>query len=213
MAKKKISKEVMVNAFIRYVLEHGKQPTSVFKFAEELGISESVFYDHFGSFRGLETSIWTDFMQETIAILDKDTSYAAFNAREKLLSFYFTHVQQLRAHRSFILAQTKELKPGPEVPYFLKNYRDTFLEYAQSLIKDGIESGEIADRKYLSDQYYKGFWVQLLFVLKFWVDDDSAGFEKTDEAIEKAVNLSFDLIGRGPLESVIDFAKFVAQNR
>ena len=144
MAKKKISRDEIIDAYVRYVLTHGDHPPSVYKFAEELGIAESVFYDHFGSFKGLETTIWSNFMHKTIEILENDSAYADFNTREKLLSFYFTHVQQLRQHRSYILAQTKEFKPGPDVPHFLKNYRDAFITYAQSLIKEGIESGEIA---------------------------------------------------------------------
>ena len=213
MAKKKISRDDIKEAYIRHYLEVGGEPASVYKLASSLGIVESVFYDHFGSFKGLERAIWAEYMDEALDILAKDAGYEAFNVREKLLSFYFTHIQQLRNHRSFILAQFKEVKPGPELPAFLRDYRDKFTTYAQSIIKEGIESGEIADRKYLTEQYYRGFWVQLLFVLKFWVDDDSSGFTKTDAAIEKAVNLSFDLIGRGPLESMIDFAKFVVQNR
>ena len=37
-------------------------------------------------------------------------------------------------------------------------------------------------------------------------------FEKTDEAVEKVVNLSFDLIGKGAVDSMLDFAKFMYQN-
>lgn len=213
MAKKKISRDDIKEAYIRHYLEDGGEPASVYKLAAALGISESVFYDHFGSFQGLERAIWSDYMDEALEILEKDAGYESFNVREKLLSFYFTHIQQMRNHRSFILGQFKHVKPGPDLPAFLRDYQSRFTSYAQALIKEGIESGEIADRKYLSDQYYRGFWVQLLFVLKFWVDDDSPGFAKTDAAIEKAVNLSFDLIGRGPFESMIDFAKFVVQNR
>jgi len=55
--------------------------------------------------------------------------------------------------------------------------------------------------------------LQFLFVLNFWLNDDSAQFEKTDAAIEKAVHLSFDLMGKGPLDTMVDFAKFLYQNK
>ena len=51
------------------------------------------------------------------------------------------------------------------------------------------------------------------FLLLFWRDDDSAGFEKTDAFVEKSVNLAFDLIGKGALDSAIDFAKFLYQSK
>jgi len=55
--------------------------------------------------------------------------------------------------------------------------------------------------------------LQLLFVIGFWIKDDSIAFEKTDAAIEKAVNLSFDLMGKGPLDAMLDFGKFLYQNK
>jgi hypothetical protein len=39
-----------------------------------------------------------------------------------------------------------------------------------------------------------------------------ANFEKTDAAIEKSVNLAFDLIGKGILDNALDFGKFLYQN-
>ena len=50
-------------------------------------------------------------------------------------------------------------------------------------------------------------------MLKFWKDDSSADFEKTDAAVEKSVNLAFDLIGKGAVDSVVDFAKFLYQTK
>jgi hypothetical protein len=67
----------------------------------------------------------------------------------------------------------------------------------------------VKERKYVSDQYVHGFWLQALFVLQYWVKDDSERFEMTDAAIEKAVNLSFQLISSNTLDSILDFGKFV----
>ncbi len=54
-----------------------------------------------------------------------------------------------------------------------------------------------------------GFWVQALFVLKYWIEDSSINFEMTDAAIEKAVNLSFQLMHSNTLDSLLDFGKFI----
>jgi hypothetical protein len=78
---------------------------------------------------------------------------------------------------------------------------------------DGKTRGEVAARPYLDKQYPALFWFHLGFVLLFWKDDDSAGFEKTDAAVEKSVNLAFDLIGKGALDTAIDFAKFIYQTK
>jgi hypothetical protein len=81
------------------------------------------------------------------------------------------------------------------------------------ILIQGIESKELTERKYLDDKYVDGLWVNFLFVLKFWLNDTSSGFEKTDAAIEKSVNLGMDLMGKGPLDAALDFGKFLFQNR
>ena len=52
-------------------------------------------------------------------------------------------------------------------------------------------------------------WIQFLMTLKFWIDDTSPSFEKTDVFIEKSIHASFDLIDMTPLKNIIDFGKFL----
>ena len=49
--------------------------------------------------------------------------------------------------------------------------------------------------------------------MKFWMDDTSASFEKTDIFIEKSVNTSFDVLNVIPLKSIIDFGKFIFKEK
>ena len=56
-------------------------------------------------------------------------------------------------------------------------------------------------------------WFQLLVTMKFWLDDTSTSFEKTDIFIEKSVRASFDLIYITPLKSIIDFGKFLFKEK
>jgi hypothetical protein len=52
-----------------------------------------------------------------------------------------------------------------------------------------------------------------MITLKFWLDDTSASFEKTDIFIEKSVNTSFDILNIAPIKSVIDFGKFIFKEK
>jgi len=56
-------------------------------------------------------------------------------------------------------------------------------------------------------------WFQLLITMKFWLDDTSASFEKTDIFIEKSVNTTFDVLDVAPLKSVIDLGKFLFKEK
>lgn len=197
------------NAYIQYWLENGKRPVSVYAFCQQLNATETDFYDSYASFDALEKDIWRAVLQETLDRLKGDQTYLAYSVREKLLAFYFLWVQQLREKRSyFLLQREKYLVPGPHL-HQLDAFRDDFYEYIRGLIKEGQESGEIRERKFISDQYVHGFWIQAQFVLRYWLKDDSDRFEMTDAAIEKAVNLSFQLIGDHTIDSIIDFGKFM----
>src|SRR6056297_2204051 len=88
-----------------------------------------------------------------------------------------------------------------------------YYEYVREVIAEGMEGGEIKDRKYLSERYDKALWVQLVFVVDYWCNDTSKDFENSDAAIEKAVTLSFQLLGESARDNALDFAKFIWQSR
>jgi hypothetical protein len=200
-------------AYIRYILTNGQKPPSVFKFCTELGIPEDKFYDQFGSFEGLERHIWKGFIHTTIQRLKADESFTTFSAREQILAFYYTLFEELKLNRSFILVQLENHKKLEIIPGFLKDFKTSYELFVESILEAGKSDGEVAKRPYLDKRYPQIFWFHMAFLLIFWKDDESAGFEKTDAAIEKSVNLAFDLIGKGAVDSMFDFAKFLYQTK
>jgi AcrR family transcriptional regulator len=200
-------------AYMNHVLVNGQRPASVYKFCIDLGITEDEFYNHYGSFETVERQIWKSFIDRTLLRLNADESFQAFSAREKILAFYYTFFEDLKASRSYVLVQLANYKKLDFTPDFLKDFNKEFETFFETVLKAGHESGEVARRPYLDSRYPQLFWVHMGFLLLYWKNDSSAGFEQTDAAIEKSVNLAFDLIGKGALDSAIDFAKFLYQTR
>jgi len=210
----KPSHNKITSAYIEHVLTSGKQPASVYKFSQDLGIKEEDFYDFFGSFEGIEQFVWNQFAERTIQRLKADEAFTAFTTREKVLAFYYTLLEELKSNRSFVLFQLGEIRKFEGLtPGYLKTFKSTFETFIESLLSEGKGSGEVANRPYLDKRYPQLFWLHLGFILLFWRDDNSAAFEQTDAAVEKSVNLAFDLIGKGAVDSVIDFGKFLYQNK
>lgn len=204
-----MDKKFIREAYKNYWLENGKRPVSVYAFCQLLALPETTFYDMYSSFDAVEKDLWLSFFQDTVDKLKEDETYRQYSAREKLLTFYFLWVQQLRENRSFILQQKENHRiPGLHLEK-LETFRHAFYDYIRELIKEGYQTGEIKERKYISDQYVHGFWMQALFVLRYWIKDTSERFEMTDAAIEKAVNLSFQLISSNTIDSLLDFGKFM----
>lgn len=201
------------SAYVEYLLTEGKQPASVFKFCLDLGIKESDFYTQYGSFDAIDSKIWKGFIDKTIARLTSDKSFGSFNVREKILAFYYTLFEELKANRSFVLFQLQPFRKIELVPSFLKEFKKSFETFFESVLNEGKGNGEVAQRPYLDKRYPQLFWIHLGFILLFWKEDSSADFEKTDAAVEKSLNLAFDLMGKGALDSAIDFAKFIYQSK
>lgn len=206
-------KEKIESAYIKHLLMEGKQPASVYKFCLDLGISETVFYDQYASFEALENHIWKNFLDTTVARLHSDESYGAFTIRERVLAFYFTLFEELKQNRSFVLQQLQHLNRLELTPRFLSSFKKAFEEYFERTLLEGKGTGEVANRPFLDQRYPDVFWLHFGFLLMFWKNDMSTGFEKTDAAIEKSVALAFDLIGKGALDSALDFAKFMYQQK
>jgi hypothetical protein len=91
----------------------------------------------------------------------------------------------------------------------LKELRKDIKEFAKELIAEGNESKNSQILKQSEMIFSEASWVQFLFILKFWIDDNSAKFESTDIVIEKSVNTVFDLFDNTPLERVLDLGKFL----
>ncbi len=213
-AKTQVSPEEKIKkAYVEHVLEHGTRPASIFKFVKELKIKEEVFYESFNSFENIDKQIWLDLFQETINRLHTDEVFEEYSVREKLLAFFYTWIEVLKSQRSFILETTPKAQKPDLKPANLNYVRDAYKEYINDFMLEEKETEEVKTRPYISDRYEDAIWVQFLFLINFWIKDDSRGFEKTDAAIEKSVNLAFDLMGRGPLDTMVDFGKFLFQNR
>jgi hypothetical protein len=210
----KITKEKIIDAYIDYVLTEGKVPNSVYSFAKQNKMDEGQFYEFFASFDAIEVALWIEDFNKTLEKVRSQEVWSTYGVREKLLSFFFTYFEILKSHRSIVVHSYKaNAKPqGLSVSGPLKQLRVVFNDFATELVGEGLESGELKDRMKLNDRYKDAMWAQYLFLLNFWTNDSSVGFEKTDEAIEKGVNVTFDLIGRNPIDNLIDYGKFLAQN-
>lgn len=200
-------------AYVDYLLTQGKQPASVYKFCLDLGIKEDAFYTSFGSFDAIEKDIWTGFITKTVNRLHSDKTFASFTTREKILSFYYSLLEELKNNRSFALQQLFTFRKPELTPSYLKDFKRVFEEFISATLAVGKSNGEISPRPYLDKLYPQLFWMHLGFILLFWKEDDSAGFEQTDAAVEKSVNLAFDLIGKGAIDTAFDFAKFLYQTK
>jgi len=202
-------------AYLDFLRRHGHAPKTVFAFADAQGISEAEFYQHFASFAVLDRESWADFGRQAREKAAAEPVYQGYGSREKLLAFYYTLLEILKQNRSFALLTLgrSQRRQFAIVPTVLRLFEREFDHFVEELLRDGRVSGEVASRPILQEAYGRIFRRQLQFILLFFVRDESANFERTDAAVEKAVTLSFDLVGRNTLDSALDFGRFLLHKR
>lgn len=208
-----IDNQAILEAYKLHFLKEGKQPASIYAFCETLGIREEAFYDHFSSFDVIDQAIWKTFATTTVQHLKADATFSEFSAREKMLTFYFALAEILKSNRSYILLTTKHHKFPEFNPIYIRDFKSAFETFVEQIINEGISREEVAKRPFVDKRYPNLFWMHMTFFILFWRDDFSKGFEKTDAFVEKSINLAFDLIGKGALDSAIDFLKFLYQTK
>lgn len=198
--------------YLDYVLTHNEKPKSVYSFVKKLKISEPDFYEYYASFESIEKTIWVELTAETIDTLQQQEVWEGYSSRDKILAFFYSYVEVLKKQRSFIIYSLKASGNGFSTPEVLSGVKPIFEHFSEEIINEGLESGELAQRRFLSKKYKDALWLQFAFIVKFWINDSSSGFEKTDEAIEKGINVTFDLFQHSPIDNLLEYGKFLSRN-
>ena len=211
--QKKITRIDIISFFMDDVVKNTAIPSSIETFTKAYKIKEDDFYTFYASFKSIEKEIFELFFTNTINALEKDEGYNSFNARNKALSFYYTFFENLTANREYVLIALKSDKKSLKPLKKLSKLKNQFESYVNSLEIDRIDFNQEAIEKLQTKALKKSAWLQLLTILKFWMEDTSESFEKTDIFIEKSINTSFDLIDTKVLKSMLDLGKFIFKEK
>lgn len=208
-AKKKITEQQIISFYMDEVLSDESTAQSVYAFAKRHNFEEADFYQFFNGFEHLQEEIFAAFGRNTIEMIEQSSDYAQYETQQKLLSYYFTFFELLTANRSYVMAQLKGNKDKLSSLRVLGALRRVFVQYVERLGVVRVDFKNDQLNKLRDKGVSESLWVQLLITLKFWMDDRSKGFEKTDIFIEKSIKAQFDLIDTAPVHSVYDLAKFL----
>jgi Tetracyclin repressor-like, C-terminal domain len=215
MATKKevLTKEKIVSLYMDYTLEHNAKPTNIYLFSKKNEFSEAEFYTFFGNLEVIEKEIFEMFFTKTIELLDKNDEYGNYDMKNKLLSFYFTFFELLTANRSYVIMTLQQHKNQLKNVMILNDLRKHFKGFVAEIITDEYRTKNEQFQEFQEKATTESFWFQFLLTMKFWIDDSSAKFEKTDIYIEKSVKVSFELMNVAPIDSLLDFGKFIFKEK
>ncbi|WP_025764701.1 TetR family transcriptional regulator C-terminal domain-containing protein [Dyadobacter tibetensis] len=208
-----LTAEHIMNLYMAHCLENGKKPESVYIFSKKNGFSEKEFYKFYASFEVIEKQVFIGFHQMALGLMAQSVDMHSLGFRENLLTYYYTLFEILTANRSYVIYALQGEQNRLDGLMKLRDFRKEFKEFIEGISQGYLKSKSERVKKVQQDALNEGAWVQLMVTLKFWMDDESAGFEKTDLFIEKSIRATFDLFDVTPLESVIDFGKFLFKEK
>jgi Tetracyclin repressor-like, C-terminal domain len=215
MATKKstITRDKIVSMYMNYTLENNEKPTSVYNFTKLNNFSEAEFYNFFGTMESVEKEIFKMFLDKTVELLQKDQDYETYDMKSKMLSFYFTFFELLAANRSYVSMSLKQHHNELKNLMQLSSLRSSFKNYVAGIISDEYRIKQKKFQDFQEKAIQETSWIQLLLTLKFWLEDSSPAFEKTDLYIEKSIKVTFEMMNITPLDSLIDFGKFLFKEK
>ncbi|MBC7440032.1 MAG: TetR/AcrR family transcriptional regulator [Flavobacterium sp.] len=215
-ATKKIKEEKIlldenqiITFYMNDVLEDNHNIKNVYVFCKNNQIEEADFYSFYGSLEAVKESIWVKFFENAVMTIEKDENYFSYTNKNKLLTLYFTMFEILTLNRSYVVYSLEENKEGMKNLKQLKQLRNRLKDFVVDIMETSTSENDNKVAKVTQPVFSEGAWIQFLFILKFWLDDNSRGFEKTDIIIEKSVNTVVDLLDTKPLENLIDLGKFL----
>ena len=215
MATKKptLTREKIVSLYMTYRLENNEKPKSVYQFAKINGFDETEFYSFFGTIESVEKEIFKVFLDKTVELIQKDENYETYDMKSKMLTFYFTFFELLSANRSYVVMSLKEHQNQLKNLMQLSSLRIGFKNYITEIISDEVRTQHEKFQNFQEKAIQETSWIQFLLTMKFWLDDESPAFEKTDLYIEKSVKATFELMNIAPIDSLIDFGKFIFKEK
>lgn len=206
---KPLDENQLISRYMQAVLESNETPKNVFSFCKQQELDETEFYAHFNSLDALRQNIWVKFFENAVNTIENEPDFAGYSDKNKLLTLFFTLFEILTLNRSYVSFALVENKAGLKNLESLKVFRQEFKKYMEQVVISPQTGSFEKVAKATEKVYAEGAWIQFMFLLKFWMDDTSKGFEKTDILIEKSVNTVVDLADTKPLESLFDLGKFL----
>ena len=157
-------KQKIYDAYSTQVLEHEKEPKSVYLFCKKNKIEETDFYKSFASLEDIKESIFSKFFDNAYMLISKEKGFDAQVPKEKLLSFYFTFFEVLLINRSYVLFILSNSGEKMQKLSSLRRLRNSFKQFASGLIEQGNTSKQSILTKHPELIFSEGAWLQLLFL-------------------------------------------------
>ena len=211
--KKKVTKLDILTIYMDFVVEQQSKPVDVDDFCNIVNIESAIFYKYFKSLKKIEKAVFKELFNNSLEVLNESDEFLSFDKKNKLISLYFTFFENLSLNREYVVIALKGCENKIKSFSTFSELKKSFIRFVDNLEVfesilpiDGLEK---AQRKFVNESS----WIQFFLTIKFWLEDTSESFEKTDILIEKSINTSFELLENKFLKNAFDLGKFIYKEK
>src|SRR5688572_8792828 len=187
-----IDHSTLLHAYSDFYIKEGRLPRHEAEFTHSAGLDEKDMYGAYSSLSVIDRQLFRNWAEETITACNTDPSFSSYGVREKMLALCFTLLETLKPHRSLIKTIEKKYRGFNNAA--IKGMQQPMQDFFQALVVEGTTNGEIVARPLIGPRYKQVLWTAVVIILKYWLQDESNHFEKSDIAVEKTVHLAMDLM-------------------
>lgn len=209
-----ITEEKIFELYGDYILNHGKRPLNIYRFAKDNEFEEKDFYDYFADFEQIEKQILVSLFEKSVQLADEVNMAQDISPKEKLLNVYYIFFENLTMNRSLVLMILGNNKM--HAARISGQLKEIHREYIRTLdFKDWeiIEKAKEDIKNAHQKAREEALWLHLVSAIEFWKKDTSPAFEKTDIYIEKTIDTGFELMDNEPLRKLADLGKFLFKEK
>jgi len=172
--------------------------------ASKTGKTASEIYSLFPNKNAILKFYYPSLIVRYQAMISEIDDFDSYSISEKLSNFAFTLFDMMDERREFV-------EDTFDKYVWTCSSKSEFQKLIKSLFKDFFTSdGKIATSAgfFMGDLFYSSLKIQFLFLIKFWLDDNSEGRERTFALTDKITGFIEELIYSKIVDKGFDLAKY-----
>jgi AcrR family transcriptional regulator len=188
----------IVAAALALFQEKGFDATTTKAIARRARVAEGTVFNYFETKEDIALHFFELEVDHAISVVRKDTKLRRAPLEEKLFVLIQTQLEFLEPYQRFIgAAFMHALRPTSKLQFSGQAFalRNRYLAFVEALIEEAMPR-----RAGLGWLAAPVFWIYYLFILVFWLNDESKGKQNTLALLDRSLKVGVALIAAGDAE-------------
>jgi AcrR family transcriptional regulator len=212
----KVSKEkrdeirrALIQAAVELCVEKGLADTSIREVAARANVAPATAYKYFPDRDQLIRAFFECRFADAAKSLEELPNFETYTFKEQLHAFLDALLEAYLPDREFVAIAVRSLVDAPlQSIGAMQPARLQLVSVADTMLNRAIVSGEI-DSPLHRKLLINAFWDYTTLVVLYWLNDDSEGFAKSTEFIDKSLDLYVSLIQSGIVDKAARLLMFL----